>query len=92
MKRIHVIYSGRVQGVGFRYTAEEIASQCGLRGWVRNRRDGSVELVVEGSEAALREFLGGMQNGPLGRNIFDAEVSWQAATGEFEDFYIYPTE
>jgi acylphosphatase len=52
-----VIFEGRVQGVGFRYTATSIARQCGIRGYVRNLRDGSVELVANGTEQQIERFL-----------------------------------
>ncbi|WP_077326567.1 acylphosphatase [Virgibacillus siamensis] len=53
----HVIVSGRVQGVGFRYSAMNRAIQLGLTGWVQNKIDGSVEMDVEGSEELVEEFL-----------------------------------
>jgi acylphosphatase len=92
MQRIHIIYSGRVQGVGFRYTAQETAHQFALSGWVRNRRDGTVELVAEGEEQTLLAFLAAMKSGPLGGNITAATVSWREATEEFDNFMVQPTE
>ena len=55
-KRIHVFYSGQVQGVGFRYTVQDIAASFGIAGWFRNLRDGRVEVVAEGKEMDLKEF------------------------------------
>lgn len=55
--RRHILFMGRVQGVGFRYQAQNAASQLGLTGWVRNLADGSVEAEVQGSEAAVRQFF-----------------------------------
>jgi acylphosphatase len=52
-----VIFEGRVQGVGFRYTATSIARQCAVKGYVRNLRDGSVELVAEGPEQLIDLML-----------------------------------
>ncbi len=46
-KQVRVYYSGRVQGVGFRFTAESIANDLGVTGWVKNSRDGGVEIVAE---------------------------------------------
>lgn len=92
MKRLHIFYAGRVQGVGFRYTAQETAQRLGLVGWVRNRRDGRVEFVGEGDEQTLQSFLVAMQSGPLGPNIRHAETSWHDATGEFRLFTIRGTE
>ncbi len=92
MKRLHIFYSGRVQGVGFRYTAQETAQRFGLSGWVRNRRDGRVEILAEGDEKTLTDFLAAMQTGPLGANIRNVETTWQEATSEFLSFTIRATE
>ena len=56
-RRIHVYYNGRVQGVGFRFTAERLAVDLGLTGWVKNMPDGRVELVCEGQEQKLHTIL-----------------------------------
>lgn len=56
-KRIHAYYSGQVQGVGFRFTAERLAVDLGLSGWVRNLSDNRVELLCEGKEEDLHEIL-----------------------------------
>ena len=92
MKRFHIFYSGRVQGVGFRYTAKETAQRLGLTGWVRNRRDGRVEVLAEGDEKTLNAFLIAMQSGPLGGNIRNVETAWHEANGDFSGFIIYATE
>ena len=88
MKRIHVFYSGRVQGVGFRFTAEEAAKQLGVTGWVKNLRAGRVELVAEGEETALQTFLERIRTGPMRNFIQRAEVLWSHATEEFTEFEI----
>lgn len=87
-QRIHVFYSGRVQGVGFRMTAEEVAHQLGVLGWVKNLRDGRVELVAEAEEASLRRFLEAIRTGPMKNFIRQVEVSWGEALGGFDDFEI----
>lgn len=87
-KRIHVYYSGRVQGVGFRYTAVDVAEALGLVGWVRNLRDGRVEAICEGEEEKLKRFLEEIANGPLRYYIKDTEVLRDEATGEFTSFEI----
>ena len=86
--RLHVIWSGRVQGVGFRYTAESAAVELRLTGWVRNLPDGRVEAVAEGSEGALKQFLEEVAAGPMKAYIQKTQVSWEEATGEFQDFQI----
>jgi acylphosphatase len=88
-QQAHVWYSGRVQGVGFRYTARETAQRLkNLTGWVKNLQDGRVELVIEGEEASVMDFLEQMQSGPLRRYIEDAQVTWSNAVGSYRDFEI----
>jgi acylphosphatase len=88
MKRqVHVYYSGRVQGVGFRFTAENIANDLEVGGWVKNLLDGRVEVVAEAEENVLKDFLERV-NKYFSRYIQDADVEWQEAAGEFKDFGI----
>lgn len=87
-KKAHVFYSGQVHGVGFRYTAQDIAMGLGLKGWVKNLIDGRVEVVAEGEEEDIKEFLAKILKGPLGRYISDAEVSWGKPTKKFDSFEI----
>jgi acylphosphatase len=84
---IHVYYSGRVQGVGFRFTVEDIARDCAVNGWVKNLRDGRVELVVEAEEAALQGFLSRIKQ-YFRSYIQNVDIQWQEPTGEFRDFRI----
>jgi len=86
-KRVHVYYSGRVQGVGFRFTAERIALDLGLRGWVKNLPEAKVELVAEGKEQALRNLLAKIDE-VFARYIRQKDVNWIAATDEFNSFEI----
>lgn len=90
-KRVHVLYSGRVQGVGFRFTAEAIARKLKVNGWASNLRNGRVEIVAEAEEAALKDFLGCLGE-DMSLYITDADISWEAATGEFRDFGVRPAE
>jgi acylphosphatase len=60
------VISGRVQGVGFRFFAERAAREAGVRGWVRNLPDGTVETIVEGEEAAVIRYLDRLRVGPIG--------------------------
>ncbi len=87
LKRVHAFYSGRVQGVGFRYAAEALAQNLGITGWVSNLRDGRVELLVEGEEAGLKDFLNRILEEMSGY-IKDTDISWEEPTGEFGDFGI----
>ncbi len=87
-KQVHVFYSGNVQGVGFRFTAVGIADALGVKGWVRNCEDGRVEVLAEGEDEKLKEFLEKLKTGPLRHYIRDTDVKWQEFTGEFKDFDI----
>ncbi len=86
-KRIYVFYSGRVQGVGFRFTAEAAARKFKLSGWASNLRDGRVEVVAEGDEAALKDFIERISV-EMSNFISGADVSWEHPSGEFKDFCI----
>ena len=85
-KRVHAFFSGTVQGVGFRFTAERIASLARVTGWVKNLRDGKVEVVVEGEEDDLKQFLDRIGTGPLRSYIRDVDVSWEEFRDEFDGF------
>ena len=87
-KRVHVFYVGRVQGVGFRLTAEETAYRVGVTGWVRNLRDGRVELIAEGEAEVLEQFLEAIRTGPMCKFIEGIEIAWSEPTEQFEDFEI----
>ncbi|MDO8730585.1 MAG: acylphosphatase [Candidatus Omnitrophota bacterium] len=87
-KRLSVFWSGRVQGVGFRYTAESSALQLGVTGWVRNLPDGRVEAVVEGPEKTLKTLLDQIASGAMKKYIRGVETRWEKPTGEFDDFQI----
>ena len=87
-RRLTVHYSGRVQGVGFRYTTKTVAAGFDVRGRVRNLPDGRVELVVEGEAAELEEFRAAIRDAGLAGFIRDEQVSWSDATNEFRGFEI----
>ena len=87
-RRVHVFYTGRVQGVGFRITAEETAQETGVVGWVKNLRDGRVELVAEGEEDVLQRFLATIRGGSMKNFISQMDVSWSSASDTFDEFVI----
>jgi len=86
-KVLHAYYSGRVQGVGFRFTAQRIAGELKITGWARNLGDGRVEIKAEAEEGNLQNFLSQINNS-FNRYIQDTEINWEPATGEFRDFRI----
>lgn len=75
MRRVHVLVSGDVQGVGYRYTMLIIAREAGVVGWVRNLRDGRVEAEVEGTPDQVDEVLAWMAEGPPGSRVTGATVT-----------------
>lgn len=87
-KRVHVFYSGRVQGVGFRVTAEETAHSVGVVGWVKNLRDGRVEVVAEGEQTVLECFLEALRTGAMKNMIAHVDISWSSASDTFDEFEI----
>lgn len=83
-----VFFSGRVQGVGFRYTAKTVAAGYEITGIVRNLPDGRVELVSEGGRAELEAYLQGLHDAGLAGFIRDEQVNWAEAKNEFRGFEI----
>lgn len=86
-KRVSVTYNGRVHSVGFRYTAERLALSRAITGFVRNVPDGTVEIVAEGEETEIKDFLSSLEAEMKG-HIHSSNVSWLPFSGEFPDFSI----
>ena len=86
--QLTICYSGMVQGVGFRYTAKQVALGFEVTGCVRNLADGRVELVAEGLRDELEAFRRGIQDSEVGRLVHREETSWGEATGRFRGFEI----
>jgi acylphosphatase len=80
------VVHGDVQGVGFRYFLTRSARQLGLRGWVRNRDDGAVEFVAEGSRADLEQLLRAARRGPSMARVTQVDADWQPAAGGLDSF------
>lgn len=90
-RRVHLIIHGIVQGVFFRYETETQARKLGLTGWVRNRRDGSVEVVAEGPKDKLEKLVQWCHKGPPRARVDRVEISYEEPTGEFSGFTIQYT-
>jgi len=88
VRRVHLIISGIVQGVFFRSTSRHQALHLGLTGWVKNRRDGKVEIVAEGEEENLANLIQWCHEGPPGARVDDVSLEWEDSTGEFPTFSI----
>ena len=86
--RVNVHYSGRVQGVGFRYTVKSLVTGYDVLGTIRNLPDGRVELVAEGERVELEEFLQAVQDSGLRRHIQDEDIVWEEAQDKFKGFEI----
>lgn len=86
-KRAYILYSGLVQGVGFRWTAREIAQELAVCGWVRNLQDGRVEIEAEADEEVLTYFMDKMKQ-YFSRYIREEKVYWLRATNEPGEFKV----
>ena len=85
----HLLISGRVQGVGFRYSMAEEAERLGVTGWVRNRRDGTVEAAVDGAPEAVDALISWARRGPPSAHVTEVRIS--EIPESFERFEMRPT-
>lgn len=90
MKKInfHVIISGRVQGVWFRQSTKQKAEQLGIKGWVRNKSDGTVEAVFEGETEAVSKMIDWCHQGPNLSKVKDVKTTRREVTEGLEDFSV----
>jgi len=88
MERVTALYSGRVQGVGFRVTVRHLACGYDVSGAVRNLPDRRVELIAEGARAELRAFLDGIAASELSGFIAKQHETWSPAQGNLRGFVI----
>jgi acylphosphatase len=88
MKRLEASVYGQVQGVAFRAATRRIAQTLGLRGWVRNEQDGSVRVVAEGDEAALRQLVAFLRDGPPAARVVRVDSEWREATRAYSGFQV----
>jgi acylphosphatase len=88
MSAAHVLYSGTVQGVGFRYSCRQVAKGFEVTGWVKNIDDGRVELWVQGEEQEVKDFLNAIDESHLKGLINKAELRWTSAEKGLTDFSI----
>ena len=83
----HILFSGRVQGVSFRYTTQRLALKVGVTGWVRNLEDGRVELTAQGDITLLQDFLAQIEQ-HFATNIAQKKVTEMQVSATFSDFQI----
>jgi acylphosphatase len=86
---VHAIVTGIVQGVNFRWFTQHRAADLGLVGYVRNRSDGAVEFVAEGTRDALERLLDAVRTGPPSAVVENVDARWSAPTGEYHRFEIH---
>ncbi|MEM5793478.1 MAG: acylphosphatase [Candidatus Aenigmatarchaeota archaeon] len=86
--RVHCFISGKVQGVFFRKYTKDCANKLGINGWVKNLSDGKVELVAEGDERDIEEFLDFLKKGSPGSSVERMEVRVEKSVNEFRSFEI----
>lgn len=87
-RRVHLVIHGRVQGVFYRASAQEKATELELTGWVRNREDKTVEIVAEGEKENLKALIEWCYIGPPDACVTGVDIEWEPYTGEFRDFII----
>ena len=88
MIRAHIFVEGRVHGVGYRANTRRIANQLGLKGWVRNLRDGRVEIMAEGEEEMVDRLIQWCYRGPTGAYVTKVNVDRMSSIGEFDGFTV----
>jgi acylphosphatase len=86
--RAHIVVKGRVQGVFYRASTKDEAERLGINGWVKNRNDGSVEILAEGDELVVRELIEWCKKGPPHAKVKEVKVDWEEYKGEFKRFFI----
>ncbi len=86
--RVHILISGMVQMVGFRFFVQRKARQYGLTGYTRNLPDGGVEVEVEGERGMLEELIKDCRIGPPAASVKDVQAEWKTYQGEFKNFQI----
>ena len=86
MIRAHLLIEGRVQGVGYRANTRRMANKLNLRGWVRNLRNGDVELLVEGPEVEVQKLIVWCHRGPTSAYVSKVKLEKSEAKGEFNAF------
>ncbi|MDR6224407.1 acylphosphatase [Desmospora profundinema] len=88
MKRIHLVIHGRVQGVGFRFFVQQMAAEYDVKGWVRNRDDGSVELEAQADENRLSRFTEAVKQGPRFSKVTDWEIREKNPDSSLRSFHV----
>ena len=86
-KTLHLLIEGKVQGVFYRASAKEIADEMKITGWVKNTKEGNVQIVCQGGEAELQQFINWCKQGPRRAKVESIKITETMATS-FDDFRI----
>ncbi|MFH0800812.1 MAG: acylphosphatase [bacterium] len=87
-RALHIKIEGQVQGVGYRFFAMRMAERLNLKGYVRNLPDGNVEVLAEGKEERLMEFLEDLRRGPSYSDVRGVRVTWKEPESKFNSFIV----
>ena len=86
--RAHIVVSGLVQGVGYRYFVYRKAKDHNLRGYVRNLYSDDVEIMLEGEKGVILDLIQELKTGPISAHVTGIKVEWEEGQSEYEDFQI----
>jgi acylphosphatase len=86
--RAHIVVSGLVQGVGYRYFVYRKAKEYNLKGYVRNLYSDDVEVMLEGDKGVILDFIKELKTGPISAHVTGVKVDWEEGQSEYEDFEI----
>ena len=88
IQELYALVRGQVQGVGYRYFVIEKARALGLGGYVRNERNGDVEVLAQGPRPALERLLAQLQRGPSAAQVSEVKTTWREPTEHFRGFHV----
>jgi acylphosphatase len=88
MHQVHLIVLGRVQGVFYRASCQEVAQRLGLTGWVKNLPDGSVEVLAQGEKEKIEKLIEWCKKGPPGAKVSGLKIDWQIIVQQISSFNI----
>lgn len=88
MEQAHLVISGRVQGVFYRASCQEVAIMHGLKGWARNLITGEVEVIVQGERDKIEKLIEWCKKGPPGANVSNIKVKWENVSEQYLSFEI----
>jgi acylphosphatase len=86
--RAHLLIKGRVQGVGYRYFAQDAARALDIKGWVSNCPNGDVEADAEGPQLTIEEWIDQLRKGPPIARVEEVQVTWLPVARQFSDFSV----